>query len=507
VSVAFVLAPQSLAYAALAGLPPVHGLYAAVAAPLAAAVLASSPYLQTGPVALTSLLTLGALQAQAATGTESFAALAALPALVVGVARVALGLLRAGVIGYLLSAPAVAGFTTGAAVLIISSQVPTLLGLSATSSNPSVSAAAALAGPHHWHLGTLAVGLAAVAVIGLSRRIHPLLPGVLIATGLALVLVRLTGPVGDPIGPLAIRTPSLPPVLPWSALPSLLLPGLVIAIVGFAEPASIARRYATSERRRWNPDRELVAQGLANLAAGLASGMPTGGSFSRTALNKLAGATTRWSGAVTGITVLALLPFAPVLANLPKAVLAGLVIAPVLTLVDVGAFVRFWRLSPIQAAVAGATLVATITLAPHLERAVLVGVGLALAVHLWRELHLPVQVDLDGRTLRLRPHGVLYFASAPGLEDQLLALLAEHRDVDRVVIDLSGMGRVDLTGMLVLRSLMEDAAGRIDFEVQRVPPTARRLVDRVLPRPPPRRGPPPGDGCQADMAPGRPPAA
>ncbi|MFN0281571.1 MAG: SulP family inorganic anion transporter [Kineosporiaceae bacterium] len=479
-SVALVLVPQSLAYAQLAGAPPVHGLYTAIAAPLAAALFASSPYLQTGPVALTGLLTLAALQTQVPVGTESFAASAALLALVVGVARILLGVLRAGVIGYLLSAPAVAGFTTGAALLIVASQIPTLLGEPSTSSNPAVAAARALAHPDRWDLGALALALGVVALVRACRRLNPLVPGVLLATVGALTLVAVLGPIGAPVGRLDVRPPDFPPVLPWGQLPSLLLPGLVIAVVGFAEPAAIARRYATAERQRWSPDRELVAQGVANVAAGLASGLPSGGSFSRTALNRLAGATSRWSGALTGLAVLALLPLTAVLSTLPRAALAGLVIAPTVSLIDVHVLRRYWRLSPAQALVAGVTLLATLVLAPHLERAVLVGVGLALVVHLWRELHLPVQVELDGRTLRLRPYGVLYFASAPGLEDRLLALLLEHPQVDHVVIDLGGMGRIDLTGMLALRALIDDFSARVDVEVVNVSPTAARLVDRVL---------------------------
>ena len=481
ISVALVLAPQSLAYAALAGLPPVHGLYAAVAAPVAAALFASSPYLQTGPVAMTSLLTLGALAGLAPTGTADYAVYAALLALVVGVARIGLGLARAGVIGYLLSAPAVSAFTTGAAVLIISSQLPTLVGVRAEADNPLVEALMVLGRPGEWDWATVALGLGVIAVIRLVRRISPLAPGVLIATAGALVLARVVGPIGTPVGQLDLQLPPSPGELPWHALTQLLLPGLVIAVVGFAEPASIARRYASAERQRWDPDRELVSQGVANLASGLAGAFPVGGSFSRTAVNKMAGATSRWSGGITGLAVLALLPLAGLLATLPRAALAGLVIAAVTSLIDLGALRRFWRLSPMQGLVAIGTLAATLALAPHLERAVLIGVGLALAVHLWRELHLPVHTSVVGRTLRLRPSGVLYFASAPGMEDTVLDLLASHPDLDRVEIDLSALGRIDLTGMLALRSVLDDIAERCEVVVVNVPPSARRLVGRVLP--------------------------
>jgi MFS superfamily sulfate permease-like transporter len=124
ISVALVLIPQSLAYAELAGVAPVYGLYCAMAAPLFAALVGSSPYLQTGPVAITSLLTLGAVAPLAATGSVEFAALAALLALIVGVVRLLVGLLRAGVVAHLMSQPVVAWFTVAAAALIVASQVP-----------------------------------------------------------------------------------------------------------------------------------------------------------------------------------------------------------------------------------------------------------------------------------------------------------------------------------------------------------------------------------------------
>jgi SulP family sulfate permease len=385
------------------------------------------------------------------------------------------------VIGYLLSAPAVSAFTTGAALLIVGSQLPTLLGVRSGADNPLLAGMSAVSRPGEWDRASLALGLGVIAIIRLSRRIHPMVPGVLVATVTALVLVRVVGPIGPSVGALDLALPPSPAALPWAVLPDILLPGLVIAVVGFAEPASIARRYASLERRRWNPAQELVSQGVANIASGLSAGLPVGGSFSRTALNRMAGARTRWSGAVTGLAVLALLPLAGLLATLPRAVLAGLVISAVTSLIDVPALHRFWRLSPAQGVVAVGTLVATLALAPHLERAVLIGVGLAMAVHLWRELHLPVQISVEGTTLRLCPAGVLYFASAPAMEDTLLDALAAHPPVERIEIDLSGLGRIDLSGMLALRAIIDDLTVRYPVDVVGIPPTAERLLGRVLP--------------------------
>jgi SulP family sulfate permease len=479
-SVALILVPQGMAYAQLAGLPPVQGLYAAAAAPILAAVAGSSPYLQTGPVAMTSLLTLGALAPLAPEGSAEFVAYAAVLAVVVGVVRLLLGLLRAGAFAYLLSEPAINGFLVAGAILIVASQVPPLVDVASESASPLGSATAALAAPSVWEPAALGLGLATVLCLLLARRLGPLFPAVPLVAVAGLLVGGLTGYPGDLVGHVPTGLPPVTLDLVWSALPQLLVPGVVIAIVGFAEPVAIARRFAAEDRQRWDPDRELVGQGLANLAAGFAGGYPTGGSLSRSSLNRAAGATSRWSGAITGLLVLAALPVAGVLSALPEAVLAGLVVSAALPLINARVFTRQWRLSPLQAGVAIATFLATLASAPRIERGVLVGVALAVAVHLWRELRLHVRTELtaDG-TLHVRPQGVLYYASAPALQDRVVDVVARHPAARRMVLHLNELGRIDLSGMLAVRSLLDDL--HLPATVADVPEHGRRLVSRVLP--------------------------
>jgi sulfate permease, SulP family len=480
VSVALVLIPQSLAYAEIAGLDPAHGLYAAAAAPLAGALVGSSPYLQTGPVAVTSLLTFGALSALAEPFTARFALLAGMLAILVGLVRLAVGMLGGGPVAYLMSRPVVTSFTTAAAVLIMSSQVPSLLGVQSDAESPLVGAIAALADPLRWSRVDVLLGAGALVLMLAGRRLTRLFPAALLAVVAATTWSALTDYRGHVVGQIELAL-ALPTGLPLGESGQLLLPAVVIALVGFAEPAAIARRYAAEDRRPWNANREFVGQGLANVASGAAGGYPVGGSFSRTALNRLGGATSRWSGVFTGATVLVLLPTAQILAPLPTAVLAGLVIAAVTSLVDVRAFVQYWRWSRPQFAVATVTAVATLLLAPRVERGVLVGVGLALAVHLWRELKVRVPSSLAGDTLHLWPSGVLYFASAPGLERTLHEIIARHPEVDRALIHLGGLGRLDLTGALTLRDIADEAeASGIEVEVEDMPDHVTRLLDRVL---------------------------
>jgi SulP family sulfate permease len=497
-SVALVLVPQSLAYAQLAGLPPEQGLYAAALAPIAGALLGSSPYLQTGPTAGTALLVLGTLSGLAPIGGAEYVALAALLAVLVGAWRVLLGLLKGGPLAYLMSQPVMIGFTAAAGLLIVSSQLPAVLGMSPGTGSPLTAAWQALVQPGAWQLGAIAFALLAAVVMVVARRISPLVPGVLLAVAGTITVSALAGYPGPIVGRLPAGLPALTLDLPWSQAPTLLLGSLVIALVGFAEPSAIARRYAAADHQRWQPNREMVSQGLANLAAGFGGGFPVGGSFSRTALNRLAGGRTRLSGLVTGLAALAFLPMTGVLAELPTAVLGAIVIVAVAPLLTVGPVRRFWAFSRPQGLVAAATFVITLALAPRIDRAVLIGIGLAVTVHLWRELHVQVPSWTEHQALHLRPRGVLFFASAPPIEKTFGDLLAAHPDTERLVLHCDGLGRIDLTGALALRTVLEEAqlAG-VTVDLVDVPPHARRILSRVLPgglsgavpRPTPTGGP------------------
>lgn len=483
ITVALVLVPQAIAYALLAGVPPVHGLYAAAAAPIVAGLIGSSPYLQTGPVALTSLLTFGALAPSIPVGTADYAAHAALLALIVGVTRFAVGAVRGGFVAYLMSQPVVAAFTLAAAVLIAGSQVPALLGVTVTSDNSLVAAVQALGQPSTWRWVGIAIGVAVLLVTVLGKRLHPAFPGALVGSLAALLLAKVVDLGVATVGVLPSTLPVPDLDLPWSATPSLLLAGAVIALVGFAEPASIARQYASADRRHWDPDREFMGQGLANLGAGVFGGYPVGGSFSRSALNRLSGARTRWSGVITGLAVLVTLPAAPFLSDMPKAALAGLIIASVVPLLNPDPVWRTRGFSPPQFVVGAVTFAVSVAAAPRVQWGVIAGVVCALAVHLWRELGLDIETWRTGDVLNVRPQGVLYFGSAPLLETRILAELADHPSLDRVKLHLQRLGRIDLTGALVLRAITRDLArADVPVEIQGVQPHCQRLVESVFSR-------------------------
>jgi SulP family sulfate permease len=481
VSVALVLVPQSLAYAQLAGLPPTRGLYAAAVPPIAAAPFGSSPYLQPGPTAVTSLLTFAALTPLAAAGSAHYVELALLLALLVGIVRAIVGLLRVGVVAYLMSQPLLIGFVPAAAILIIASQLPVSLGAPKHGRQVLFQAEQAVFHPGAWRRDALLIAAASTVVLVVSRRLHPLFPGILLTVAGAIAYVEVAGYGGARVGRLDAGFPPLTTSLPWRSLPQLTLPAVVIALIGFAEAASIARTYAAIERKRWNANREFLSQGVANLAAGLFSGFPVGASFSRSALNRLAGARSTASGLFTGLAVLLFLPLGFVLGPLPEAVLAATVIVAVVPLVRLRPIIDLFRVSRPQFSISLVAFGLTLVLAPHVERAIVAAMVLSLAVHLWRELRLEVAATRAGDELHLRPLGVLWFGTAQILEDRFVELLAENPDARKLRIHLRGLGRIDITGALALKRVVADAqrAG-LSVEVGLAPAKAGPLVRRVM---------------------------
>jgi SulP family sulfate permease len=380
VSVALVAIPQSLAYAEIAGMPAQYGLYATALPSLLAALFVSSKYLQTGPVALTALLTFGALTPLATEQSEEYIALAALLALLVGALRVALGVARMGRVAYLLSPPVLIGFTTAAAILIASSQLPKVFDVSPDEGGVLQDAFWALTHPQHWEPVAMLFAAFTLALVFGGRRLHALFPGVLVAVVVGESIAALTGYEGSIVGQLDGGFITLGFDFEWGSTADLIIPAIAIALVGFAEPAAIARTFARMDGDEWDPNREMVSQGVSNLASAVSGAFPVGGSFSRSSLNRLAGATSAWAGAITGAIVLIALPMTPILEDLPQAILGAVVIGAVIKLIDVKGLRELGRRSAWHLLVGAGTLVATLATAPRVERGVIIGVILSLAV-------------------------------------------------------------------------------------------------------------------------------
>ncbi len=476
-SVALVVIPQSLAYAQIAGMPLYVGLFAAALPALVFSLFASSPYLQTGPVAMTSLLTFGALHAaNYSTGDQDYVVAGALLAVMVGVVRLICGLVRFGWVAYLISDPVMIGFTSGAAVVIMASQFPKSVGASPFVPDLGTVAAAlwTLRNPGAWSFTAVALALMTVFMMVGGRKLHRLFPGVLVAVFFGWAATRWFGyegpTVGNPVpgeGRVGIPEglPALTIDLPWSEVPALLVGAIVIAFVGFAEPSAIARVFANEDRTSWNASRELFSSGLANITSGISGGYPVGGSFSRSSVNRLAGARTRWSGGITGLVVLIFLGFASVLEDLPLAVLGGIVLAAVYRLIKPKELLALWSRDPKQALLAWLTFVATIAMTPDVQWAVVLGVALSVALHFGRRFDVVAEETggtpktSDRSTLLLKPVGLLWFMSQNNFARQLNEL-AVNSTADHVNVDLSAVVSLDLTTIETISSLAVDIAPR-----------------------------------------------
>ncbi len=478
-TVGLMVIPQGVAYAALAGMPLQTGIYAALLPALVAVLFSSSLRLSVGPTALTCLLVSSSLSGLATPGSAQWVELAMWLALLSGLLQVGLGLLRFGWLLNLVSAPVLMAFTQGAALLIISSQLPALLGVQG-----GWHGLATWPLGQHWHVGSALFGVGALTVLTLARRWKPAFPSVLLVVLAAAGVSAWSGfeaSGGAVVGQLPEGLPglSLPGLPDWRVLSALVLPTLVITLVSFLETASSAKVDSERAGQRWNQNQDLIGQGLGKIASGLSGAFPTSSSFARSALNIFAGAQTGWATLASVIVVLlSLLFFLPVLRHVPQAVLAAIVLTAVVGLLKPRAFVRLWRISRIEAAIAGVTLALTLMTAPRLYWGVLAGVLMGLSHFLYQRLHpriVEVGLDADGslrdrhvwhlpplasQVYALRMDAALEFASASSLEQAVVAYLSQHPDTRHVCLFAQPINRIDATGVECVAKLETLLAAR-----------------------------------------------
>jgi sulfate permease, SulP family len=342
-----VLVPEALAYASIAGVSPVVGLYAAPGALLLYAALGSSRHLVTGPMSATAALSAATVADVVAPGSGAFATMTAALAITTGLAALLAGLLRLGFLAAFISEPVIKGFIVGLALTIIVGQVPDLLGIDKGSGDFFEKAWDVITGLGDVHGLTLVVGALSLAVVFGLRRTAPAVPGSLVAVAVGIALVAALG-LDDHgvaiVGAISSGLPSLGvPDVSVHDYGSLVAGGVGVMLVGFAEGLGAAKTYARREHYEIDANRELLGLGGANLAAGLSSGMVVNGSLSKTAVNGSAGARTQLSGLIVGaLTVVTLLLLTGLFEQLPQATLAAVVIAAVIELVDVPALRRLW---------------------------------------------------------------------------------------------------------------------------------------------------------------------
>lgn len=477
-TVAVLLIPQAMAYAALAGVPPITGLYAALVSLVVYAAFGTSRFISVGPVAIDSLLTAAAVGPLAGGDPDAYLALASLLAVMVGALQVSAGLAGLGGLVNFLSVPVISGFTSAAALTIGLTQLTELMGLRDVASSSTFREAVAAVWPalDTFSPLTVALGISAIALLVVLKRVAPRLPGPLLMVSALTALVWLLELDVSVVGevPSGLPVPAFPAV-GWDDARALLPAAAAVALISYMESISTGSAFARRTRTRVEPDQELVAVGLANTAAGLMRGFPVAGGFSRGAVNFQAGARSPLSGVIAaGLIVIALFTITPLLAHLPKVALAAVIVVAVASLVDLRGAVEIGRVRRSDLVALLVTAVATLLLGPAQGLAVGVGMSLVLFLRFAARPHIPLLGQVPGeRVYRnverhhvvTRPHVVvarvdapLSFASARPTADRLADLVRRHPEARHLVLDCSAVNTADYTGAETLHNLADELA-------------------------------------------------
>ncbi|MEM7728035.1 MAG: SulP family inorganic anion transporter [Pseudomonadota bacterium] len=485
--VTILLVPQSLAYALLAGLPPKVGIYASITPLLAYAVLGSSRQLNVGPTAVISLMTAATI---VELPEEVRIVGAAALALMVGAMLIGAGLLKAGFLMNFVSRPVVSAYITGAALLIIISQLRHIVGVD----GGGRTALAMLGNLRDQiggvHLITLLVGVTALAAFyfarnsvayrlvraGLSsdraKMASRMAPIVII--GLFILVSWLSGLDALGLAVVGAVPAGLPPfeipMINGSLAQSLLIPAAVIAIVAFVDSTSTAQELAARRRGSIDANRELFGLGAANIAAGLSAGYAVNGSMSRSAVNAAAGGETPLSGIiVAGLMAVTAMFLTPLLTPLPLSVLAALIIIACLSLLDFKSIWRTWVYSRMDGLTAIATFLSVLLLG--VQYGVLVGVVLAMALHIRTTVnpHMPLVgrfpgtehyrdasrfvVETSEQVKTLRIDESLYYANARTLEDRVAQVVSDTPDLTDLILMCTAVNRIDASALSSLETI------------------------------------------------------
>ncbi|UPY38959.1 sulfate permease [Sediminicoccus sp. KRV36] len=490
--VTIMLVPQSLAYAMLAGLPPVVGLYASILPLVAYAIFGTSRTLAVGPVAVVSLMTAAALAPIAAQGTAAYLAAAVTLAFLSGLILVAMAVLRLGFLANFLSHPVISGFITASGILIAASQLKHILGIRAEGDTLPRIVQGILGQITATNIFTLLIGVASVALLfWVRKQLKPRLIGLGLKPRLADLLAK-AGPLAAIVASILLVVGfgldrqgvkivgEIPAGLPPFALPvfdadlwvQLLPAALLISLVGFVESVSVAQTLAAKRRQRIEANQELVGLGTSNIAAALSGGYPVTGGFARSVVNFDAGAQTPLAGAITAIGILAATLFlTPLFRFLPQAVLAATIIVAVLSLVDLKAIRRTWAYSKADFAAMATTIL--LVLFVGVEAGIVAGVAVSLLLFLWRTStpHMAVvgqvpgtehfrnvdrhAVVTDPAILSLRVDESLYFANARYLEDRIYAEVAARPALRHVILMCPAVNLIDASALESLEAIAD----------------------------------------------------
>lgn len=389
ITVAVLLIPQGMAYALIAGLPPIYGLYAALVPQIVYAFLGTSRQLAVGPVAMDSLLVAAGLGALSIVDPSQYIQMAIVLALLMGALQFILGLLRMGFIVSFLSKPVIKGFTAAAAIIIGLSQLKHLLGIPVAQSNKIQEFASTfLQSTTPIHLPTLIIGLGSVLLLIGIKKWNPKIPSGLIAVVLGIFWVYFGKQAQTGVAIVGEIPNGLPsftlPLTDWETIKALFPIALTLALVAFMEAVSVAKAIQEKHKNyEINPNQELIALGASNIIGSLFQSYPTTGGFSRTAVNDQAGAKTGISALVSAIIVAVILSFfTHWFFYLPKAVLGAIIIVAVINLIDLKYAARLFKSRKDEFAVLLLTFV--LTLFVGITQGILFGIIFSLLLLVFR---------------------------------------------------------------------------------------------------------------------------
>ena len=483
-TVGVMLIPQGMAYAMIAGLPPIYGLYASTIPLIVYAILGSSRQLAVGPVAMVSLLTAAGVGTLAQSGTEAYIALAILLALLVGIIQLMLGVFKLGFLVDFLSHPVISGFTSAAALIIGLSQLKHLLGVPIPRSNHIheiiMNAVKQLGDVHLW---TLAIGLGGTFIILFLKRISPKIPNALVVVflGIALVAFFRLDQVGVAIvGDIPSGLPSFGlPILDLSTLRSLLPIALAISLVSYMESIAVAKSIQVKHKDyEVIPNQELIALGSANILGSFFQSFPVTGGFSRTAVNDQSGAQSGIASIISaGLIILTLLFLTPFFYYLPKALLASIIMVAVFGLIDFKEARHLWDIDRRDFWMLVVTFISTLLLG--IEEGIGVGVMLSLAMIIYKTAY-PHYAELGRisdtihyRNLKrfddletweeiliLRFDAQLYFANCNNFKQMLQAsITGKGPQLKYIILHFDGINSIDSSALAVLKEIAGNLKG------------------------------------------------
>lgn len=483
ITVAMMLIPQAMSYAMLAGLPPYIGLYASVLPLIAYAFFGTSRQLAVGPVAMVALLVSSGVGAIAETGSSQYIALAILLALMVGVIQLAMGVFRLGFLTNFLSHPVISGFTSAAALIIGFSQLKHIVGLPLPRTEniaETLWLTVTQVADINWLAFTIGVG-GIVLLLGL-RRINPLLPGPMIAVVASTLAVWLFGWENSVsiVGDVPAGFPEFAmPTVNSQAIVDLLPIAITISFVGFLESIAVAKKIAREKKYDIDANQELVGLGIANIIGAFFKAMPVTGGFSRTAVNKNAGANTGLAAIITAVLIgIALLFFTPLFYYIPNAILGSIIMVAVFGLIDIEEVKHLWKVKRDDLGLLAFTVAATLVLGVKTGIFAAVGASMVWFVIKTTRPHYAIlgrlpnseaYRNVERHSLAQTTPGILairfdaqfYYGNVSFLKETVKRAEAEYGEtLKAVVIDASAINQLDSSADTALHEMYEDYCQR-----------------------------------------------